>query len=266
VQGTSRAPLLAAVALGVIVVGGGVAALASGAFSSERAPGDGDRGAAAGSGAVAPVVPAVPAGPGGAGIAAAGAAAGASGVGAQAERKVHIEITTEPANAEIFIDGRRRFNPYIADLAYNPELRTLEVRAEGYKTLMMDLDLTEDQRLPVVLERGTGTSDQRRGPRRAGGSGGSAGGAAQPAGGTGGTSTAGAAGGAGSAGDAAGGGQDHPSGGEAAPRVERPRAPAPAPSDPPPQVARPPEPEPPPPNPDVVAPPPRRGFKNLGGI
>jgi serine/threonine-protein kinase len=261
VPGRSRAPLFATIALGTVVVGGGFAALASGALAPDARSSSGkDEGAEARTG------------PASTGAEAAGAIAGtgtseteataavADGAGAARERKVHVEITTVPQSAEIFIDGRRRFNPFNADLAYNPELRTLEVRAEGYKTLLMDLDLTEDQKLNVVLERGVGTSDQRRAATR-----GPSGSAASPGRGASvpsptAASASGTVEGEGGEGSATG-----PGGDAITPRAERPRTTA-APQETPAQVTRPADPEPAPPDPDVVAPPPRRGFKNLSGI
>jgi hypothetical protein len=157
-----------------------------------------------------------------------------------AERNVNIRISTTPPGAELLIDGRRRANPFNAQLPYSEDMHTVEVRSPGFMTVMQDLDLSLTQEITIPLERGTGTQD-RRAPR-ARPSGGNANGAAQVNGTT----------------AAVPPGPTEPAGGTVTPPPERRPTPPEVPA-----VRPPPLEDPPPPNPDIVAPPPRTGFKTI---
>jgi serine/threonine-protein kinase len=77
------------------------------------------------------------------------------------ERTVNIRIATTPPGAELLIDGRRRANPFNAQLPYSEEMHSIEVRAPGFVTVMQDLDLSLTQEISIPLERGSGTQDRR---------------------------------------------------------------------------------------------------------
>jgi len=154
--------------------------------------------------------------------------------GPPAERNVNIRISTTPVGAELLIDGRRRANPFNAQLPYSEDMHTVEVRSAGFMTVMQDLDLSLTQEITIPLERGTGTQD-RRAPRARVGSGN--GSAAQ----TNGTA-------------AIPPGPTEPAGTTPPERHPPPEVPA---------VRPPPLEDPPPANPGIVAPPPPRGFKKI---
>jgi len=161
-------------------------------------------------------------------------------VAAPAERNVNIRLSTTPPGAELLIDGRRRANPFNAQLPYSEEMHTVEVRSPGFMTVMQDLDLSLTQEITIPLERGTGTQD-RRAPRARAPGGNGAAAAAQ---------TNGAV-------VAIPPGPTEAVGGSTPPPERRPTPPEVPAVRPPPLEDRPPV------NPDIVAPPPPRGFKKI---
>jgi serine/threonine-protein kinase len=99
---------------------------------------------------------------------------------------VTVQITTEPVNAEVYLDGMRIPNPFDGELPQTTEARRLEVRAEGYTTIAQDLVLQFPQRVRLTLERGTGIDDRstassRRGSGRSSGTPSSASAGTRPA-------------------------------------------------------------------------------------
>ncbi len=221
---SSRLPLLLGVGTVLVLGVVGVGLAASGAFSSARVP--------------TPTVP----------VAVPSPAVAAAPLGAApGERLVNIRLSTTPPTAELLIDGRRRANPFNAQLPYSEALHTIEVRAPGYMTVMQDLDLSLTQEITIPLEAGNGMQDRRvaraRPPNGAASAGTATGATAAP------QTTAVA---------------PLPTGLTA---PDPATTPAPAHPQPPPEqpvVARPPPLEDPPPaDPSLVAPPPLRGFKKL---
>jgi serine/threonine protein kinase len=159
---------------------------------------------------------------------------------APTERTVNIRIATTPPGAELLIDGRRRANPFNAQLPYSEEMHSVEVRAPGYVTVMQDLDLSLTQEISIPLERGSGTQDRRTTRPSAP----AAGPTPQP------TSPVGAP-------------EPTPT---AAANPEPARSPSPAPRaapEPPPPSPPPPRLEEPAPSTPAVAPPPPSGFKKI---
>ncbi len=77
------------------------------------------------------------------------------------EQTVRVQISTTPADAELFLDGERIANPFDADLPQTSTPRRLEARREGYRTLVQDLSLRFAQRVTMRLERGSGVHDTR---------------------------------------------------------------------------------------------------------
>ncbi|MCA9575197.1 MAG: protein kinase [Polyangiales bacterium] len=73
---------------------------------------------------------------------------------------VTVQITTEPVNAEVYLDGMRIPNPFDGELPQTTDPRRLEVRAEGYTTIAQDLVLQFPQRVRLTLLRGTGIDDR----------------------------------------------------------------------------------------------------------
>jgi len=78
-----------------------------------------------------------------------------------ATETVRIRVATDPANAELFLDGDRIANPFDADLTRSESPRRLEARHRGYRTRVQDLVLRYPQRLTVTLRRGAGLDDRR---------------------------------------------------------------------------------------------------------
>jgi serine/threonine-protein kinase len=226
IPGASKLPIYLGIGVVVLLALAGAGVVASGALSSN--PGNVPPAVAVVAPPTAPIAP-VPTQP------------QAGTAPAPTERNVNIRISTTPPNAELLIDGRRRANPFNAQLPYSEEMHTVEVRSPGFMTVMQDLDLSLTQEISIPLERGTGTQDRRVARTRA---------AAPGAAGT-------------------------PPQTNTPPEVVPPPVAAGAGAEPPPQERRPPPPEqptvvrpppleePPPPNPDLVAPPPPRNFKKL---
>ena len=147
---SSRAPIF--IGVGVVgllaIVGGGIAL--SGALSGGST--DTPPPAPPAVAIAQPVVPIVPTPP---------IAAPALPPAAPSERTVNIRIATTPPTAELLIDGRRRANPFNAQLPYSEDMHSIEVRAPGFVTVMQDLDLSLTQEINLALERGSGTQDRR---------------------------------------------------------------------------------------------------------
>lgn len=140
---SSRLPLIAGVgALAMILAGVGVAA-ALGLFSSPEPQ--------------APVAPTIPIATGETGE------EGDDEVDDEplAEERVWVRIDTEPADAELFLDGDRIANPFQARMPAQRESRRIEARKEGYVTQIQDLSLRWEQNLTIRLEEGSGTDDRR---------------------------------------------------------------------------------------------------------
>ncbi|MCB9602540.1 MAG: serine/threonine protein kinase [Sandaracinus sp.] len=74
---------------------------------------------------------------------------------------VAITINTEPADAELYLDGDRIPNPFQGRLPQSTESRRLEARKDGYRTFVQDLVLRYEQTVTLRLERGRGTDDRR---------------------------------------------------------------------------------------------------------
>jgi serine/threonine-protein kinase len=83
-------------------------------------------------------------------------------------RTVRVQISTNPAGAEIYLDGARIANPFDADLPSSNEPHRLEARMPGYVTNIQDLSLMFGQRVVLQLRHGSGTEDHRA-ARTAGG-------------------------------------------------------------------------------------------------
>ena len=79
-----------------------------------------------------------------------------------AEVLLAINIRTEPADAELFLDGDRVPNPFEGRLPQSSEPRRLEARKEGYRSLVQELVLRYEQTVTLRMERGRGTDDRRR--------------------------------------------------------------------------------------------------------
>ncbi len=73
-----------------------------------------------------------------------------------------VTIAVTPADAELFLDGRRVDNPFADELPRSDEPRLIEARRAGYTTVQRELDLSGDSVDPIriALER------ERRGGRR----------------------------------------------------------------------------------------------------
>lgn len=65
---------------------------------------------------------------------------------------VRIRVRTEPANAELRLDGEPVANPFDADLPQDDEPLTFEARAEGYATARRELVPRFAQRVSLALE------------------------------------------------------------------------------------------------------------------
>ncbi|MEZ4253344.1 MAG: protein kinase, partial [Polyangiales bacterium] len=74
---------------------------------------------------------------------------------------VAITINTEPADAELYLDGDRIPNPFQGRLPQSTQARRLEARKDGYRTFVQDLVLRYEQTVTLRLERGRGTDDRR---------------------------------------------------------------------------------------------------------
>ena len=226
IPGASKLPLYLGIGVVVLLAVAGVGVAASGALSSAVGP------APATPVLVPPTVPPVAAQP---------LAPIVPTAPANDTRLVNIRLSTTPPTAELLIDGRRRANPFNAQLPYSEDLHTVEVRAPGYMTVMQDLDLSLTQEITIPLERGTGTQDRRVARAHPTSPGGTA-----PAQTTGTAAVPPTT-------------PPPPSSGDPTPAVEH-RQPPPE----PPVVAHPPPLEDPPAtDPTLVAPPPPRGFKKL---
>jgi serine/threonine-protein kinase len=79
-----------------------------------------------------------------------------------AETLVAITIRTEPADAELYLDGDRIPNPFEGRLPQTTEPRRLEARKEGFRSLVQELVLRYEQTVTLRMERGRGTDDRRR--------------------------------------------------------------------------------------------------------
>ena len=77
------------------------------------------------------------------------------------EERVWVRIDTEPADAELFLDGDRIANPFQARMPAQRESRRIEARKDGYVTQIQDLSLRWEQNLTIRLEQGSGTDDRR---------------------------------------------------------------------------------------------------------
>jgi serine/threonine-protein kinase len=78
------------------------------------------------------------------------------------ETMVAITIRTEPADAELYLDGDRIPNPFEGRLPQTTEPRRLEARKEGFRSLVQELVLRYEQTVTLRMERGRGTDDRRR--------------------------------------------------------------------------------------------------------
>ncbi|MBO6934622.1 MAG: serine/threonine protein kinase [Deltaproteobacteria bacterium] len=78
-----------------------------------------------------------------------------------AEERVWVRIDTEPADAELFLDGDRIANPFQARMPAQREPRRIEARKDGFVTQIQDLSLRWEQNLTIRLEEGSGTDDRR---------------------------------------------------------------------------------------------------------
>lgn len=81
---------------------------------------------------------------------------GVASAPAAPERRVAVQISTIPANAELQFDGRPINNPYDGDVVVSDQVHRLEVVAPGYRTEVRMITVTERQRIVVPMERGTG--------------------------------------------------------------------------------------------------------------
>ncbi len=66
---------------------------------------------------------------------------------------VRIGITTEPADAELYLDGRRVENPFESDLPQSREARTVRVLREGFSSLEQKLVPLEPREVRLTLVR-----------------------------------------------------------------------------------------------------------------
>lgn len=66
---------------------------------------------------------------------------------------VRVQITTEPADAELFLDGQPIPSPFDGDLPSGTELHRIEARATGYVTETREVSLAFPQRLRIELVR-----------------------------------------------------------------------------------------------------------------
>ncbi len=152
---------------------------------------------------------------------------------APAGRTVNIRVTVTPPEAELFIDGRKLFNPFNGEFPYDEELHSVEARAPGYTTVLQDLNLGFAQVIALNLKRGSGTEDRRVARRSAPSTGTPAQAAGSP-----------------------------PTGAHALAPTENPE-PAPAPRNATPEPPPPPRLEDPGPSVPAIAPPPPSGFKKI---
>ncbi len=83
--------------------------------------------------------------------------------------RVTVQITTEPDDAEVYLDDGRIPNPFDGDLPQSSETHTLRVQRDGYTTTVQDLVLSVPQRVRVRLRRGHGVEDRSTAGRRRGG-------------------------------------------------------------------------------------------------
>ncbi|AKF08793.1 serine/threonine-protein kinase [Sandaracinus amylolyticus] len=86
---------------------------------------------------------------------------------ARAQATVTVQISTEPEDAEVYLDDRRIPNPFDGDLPQTTEPRNLRVQREGYVTQVQDLVLEFPQRVRVRLTRGRGVQDHSTAGRAA---------------------------------------------------------------------------------------------------
>ena len=140
---SSKAPLVLGVGIGLLVLGGLGIGAALGVFSPEPPP--------------PPVItqPVVTAPP-----------EVIPDDEALAEERVWVRIDTQPADAELFLDGDRIANPFQARMPAQRESRRIEARKDGFVTQIQDLSLRWEQNLTLRLEEGSGTDDRRE-PRPA---------------------------------------------------------------------------------------------------
>ncbi|UJR78639.1 serine/threonine protein kinase [Sandaracinus amylolyticus] len=86
---------------------------------------------------------------------------------AHPQATVTVQISTEPEDAEVYLDDRRIPNPFDGDLPQTTEPRNLRVQRDGYVTQVQDLVLEFPQRVRVRLTRGRGVQDHSTAGRAA---------------------------------------------------------------------------------------------------
>ncbi len=65
---------------------------------------------------------------------------------------VRVSVDTDPAGAELFLDGNRIANPFDAELPKTTQPRVLEARLSGYPTVRQELVLMYPQRVKLNLK------------------------------------------------------------------------------------------------------------------
>lgn len=78
------------------------------------------------------------------------------------EKTVGVQIRTTPSDAEVYLDGKGIANPFDGNLPFATEPRSLEARLAGYRTVIQDLSLRDEQQVRIELREGRGIDDRRR--------------------------------------------------------------------------------------------------------
>jgi hypothetical protein len=66
---------------------------------------------------------------------------------------VHVNITTEPKQAELYLDGNRIANPFDAELPQSKEARIVEARLSSFESLKQELVLLYPQTVRLTLSK-----------------------------------------------------------------------------------------------------------------
>jgi len=80
---------------------------------------------------------------------------------------VTVQINTTPEDAELYLDGNRIPNPFDGELPSSTDVKRLEARRSGYRTIVQDLVLQFAQRVRLTMHHGLGTDDRRSQATRA---------------------------------------------------------------------------------------------------
>jgi hypothetical protein len=78
------------------------------------------------------------------------------------EGTVRVRIETNPADADLLIDGLPVANPYDADLPVSNSVHVIQARAPGFRTYLLDVVLQFPQRITIQMRAGDGVDDHRR--------------------------------------------------------------------------------------------------------